>query len=94
VPRTWQIPNDPKILRRSLRKLASEGALQCCYEAGSCGFVVQRQLEEMGFPCQVIAPALIPRKPGDRVQTDRRDAIKLARMLRSGDLTAIRVPTP
>lgn len=94
VPRTSEIPNDPKVVRRSLQRLAQEGTLRCCYEAGSCGFELKRQLDGLQIPCEVIAPALIPRKPGERIKTDRRDAIKLARCLRSGDLTAIRVPTP
>jgi transposase len=67
--------------------------LRSCYEAGPCGYVLQRQLATLGVSCDVIAPSLIPQKPGDRVKTDRRDAAKLARLLRAGELTSIGVPT-
>ena len=63
------------------------------YEAGPCGYGLQRRLVAKGFDCMVCAPSLIPRKPGERVKTDRRDAIKLTRSLRAGDLTAVHVPT-
>jgi transposase len=63
-----------------------------CYEAGPCGYVLHRQLLSLGQECLVAAPSLIPKKAGDRVKTDRRDALKLARLLRSGDLTAVWVP--
>ena len=63
------------------------------YEAGPCGYALHRYLTKKGFPCQVIAPSLIPRKPGDKVKTDRRDAVTLARLLRSSDLTAVYVPS-
>ncbi len=62
------------------------------YEAGPCGDWLYRYLTRKGLPCHVVAPSLIPRKPGDRVKTDRRDAITLARLMRSGDLTSIYVP--
>jgi transposase len=67
--------------------------LRCCYEAGPCGFELQRQLEQMGIECVVVAPSLIPRKPGERIKTDRRDAAKLARLDRARELTPIHVPT-
>jgi transposase len=63
------------------------------YEAGPCGYALQRRLAAKGFECMVCAPSLIPRKPGERVKTDQRDAIKLVRSLRAGDLTAVHVPT-
>ena len=63
-----------------------------CYEAGPCGYEIYRLMHEWGHECQVVAPSKIPRKPGDRVKTDRRDAKKLAEMLRSGDLTPVWVP--
>ena len=76
-----------------IRKLQSKGAaLVCVYEAGPCGYWLYRYLTRKGFACHVAAPSLIPRKPGDRVKTDRRDAITLARLMRSGDLTSIYVP--
>jgi transposase len=77
-----------------IRKLQSKGAtLVFVYEAGPCGYWLYRYLTRKGLTCHVVAPSLIPRKPGDRVKTDRRDAIMLARLMRSGDLTSIHVPT-
>ena len=67
--------------------------LRVVYEAGSCGFVIARRLEQLRIDCTVIAPSLIPKKAGDRVKTDRRDAEKLARLHRAGELTSIQVPT-
>lgn len=81
-------------LRKRLGKLGDPASLAVCYEAGPCGYGIYRQLTKQGIACQVVAPSLIPTKAGDRVKTDRRDAVKLARLLRSGDLTAIGVPTP
>jgi transposase len=76
-----------------IRKLQAKGArLVFVYEAGPCGFWLYRYLTRQGLTCVVAAPSLIPRKPGDRVKTDRRDAVTLARAMRSGDLTAIYVP--
>jgi transposase len=62
------------------------------YEAGPCGYWLYRYLTKKGYDCWVVAPSLIPQKPGDRVKTDRRDAVQLARLARSGDLTAVYVP--
>src|SRR2546429_3810343 len=78
-----------------IRKLQSKGAtlLVFVYEAGPCGYWLYRYLTRKGLSCHVVAPSLIPRKPGDRVKTDRRDAALLARLMRSGDLTSIYVPT-
>jgi transposase len=79
---------------RLIRTLQSMGArLVFVYEAGPCGYWLYRYLTRKGLACHVVAPSLIPRKPGDRVKTDRRDAVMLARLMRSGDLTAIYVPT-
>jgi len=89
---TNEIPNDPKVVRRTFSRLQAEGEVRCCYEAGCCGFGLQRQLQAMGVSCAVVAPSLIPRKPGERIKTDRRDAVKLARLLRAGELTAVFVP--
>jgi len=76
-----------------IRKLQSKGAtLVFVYEAGPCGYWLYRYLTRTGLSCHVVAPSLIPKKPGDRVKTDRRDAITLARSMRSGDLTAVYVP--
>jgi transposase len=77
-----------------IRKLeAKEGTFEITYEAGPCGYWLYRYLTRRGVSCTVVAPSLIPRKPGDRVKTDRRDAVTLARLLRSGDLSSIYVPT-
>lgn len=78
---------------KMLRRLHSKGSrLICAYEAGPCGYVLHRYLASKGIECLVVAPSLIPKKPGDRVKTDRRDAVELARLLRSGDLTPVYVP--
>jgi transposase len=80
-------------LRRLCKKLSGRGVrLHFCYEAGPFGYGLQRRLEGWGHRCEVIAPSLIPRRAGDRVKTDRRDALSLASLLRAGQLTAIWVP--
>jgi transposase len=86
------IPNDPGSVSKLIRKLGKPGQLRVCYEAGPTGYVLYWQLTKLGVHCDVVAPTLIPVKPGDRVKTDRRDAEKLARCYRSGDLTAVWVP--
>lgn len=79
---------------RLCKRLQSKGRHVCvAYEAGPCGYGLYRQLVQKGFDCMVCAPSLIPKKPGERVKTDRRDAIKLARSLRAGDLSAVYVPS-
>jgi transposase len=80
-------------VRRFFHRLGQRGRVQACYEASGAGYVLQRWLEKAGFFCEVVAPSLIPRKPGDRRKTDRLDALMLARLYRSGHLTPIRVPT-
>lgn len=91
---TVTIANRPSTVRQVFEKLRKEGEVHAAYEAGCRGYVLHRDLTQLGVDCQVIAPSLIPVRPGDRVKTDRRDAEKLARLLRAGELTAIRVPTP
>jgi transposase len=90
------ISNDLHALEKLLYKLrgpASSGiVLHFVYEAGPCGFVIRRRLQQLGEDCVVVAPSLIPKKSGDRVKTDRRDAISLARLHRAGELTGIHVP--
>jgi transposase len=86
------LPHQPEAVARLVRKLGPAARLVCCYEAGPCGYGLQRQLVALGAQCVVVAPSLIPTRPGDRVKTDRRDALKLARLLRSGELTAVWVP--
>jgi len=96
APASWgEIANKPKAIAKLVERLNMEFSgevLLFCYEAGPCGYGVYRQLLELGQDCQVVAPSLIPKKPGERIKTDRRDATKLARSLRSGDLTAVWVP--
>lgn len=90
----WETPNTSKGKERLAKRLLEFGTIRCAYEAGPCGYDLRRFLEEKGIRCDVIAPSLIPKKPGDRVKTDKKDAEKIARMHRMGELTAIRVPTP
>ena len=87
-----EIPNRGESIRRLVKKLGPLEQLQVCYEAGPTGYVVYWQLTALGVRCEVIAPTLVPVKAGDRVKTDRRDAEKLARSYRAGDLTAVWVP--
>ena len=78
---------------KAMRKLVSAGrVLHIVYEAGPCGFVLQRHFTALGWHCDVVAPSSIPRAPGERIKTDRRDAMRLARLARSGDLSVVRVP--
>jgi transposase len=86
------IGNREDSIRKFIKKLGPPEQLRACYEAGPTGFVLYWQLTQLGVECAVVAPTLVPKKPGDRVKTDRRDALKLARSHRSGDLTAVWVP--
>ena len=88
------IPNRPESVRKLLKKLGPASSLRACYEAGPCGYVLYWQLTQLGVHCDVVAPTLVPTKSGERVKTDRRDALKLARSYRSGDLTPVWVPDP
>src|SRR6266567_236903 len=88
-----KIANTSAALKTLAARLArGGGTLRFCYEAGPCGYGVQRQLTAAGHDCVVVAPSLIPRKPGERIKTDRRDAINLARLHRAGELTPVWVP--
>lgn len=88
-----ELVNTPAVARELVKRLANKGSvLHFCYEAGPCGYGLYRQLTELGQACEVVAPSLIPRKAGERMKTDRRDALSLARLHRSGDLTAVWVP--
>src|SRR5665213_2636463 len=88
-----RIANTLTALDRLLRKLGGDGvSLRFCYEAGPCGYGIQRQVSATGHECVVVAPSLIPRRAGDRVKTDRRDAASLAKLHRAGELTAVWVP--
>ena len=86
------IPNRPEAVRKLVKQLGPVDALRVCYEAGPTGYVIYWQLTALSVPCEVVAPTLVPTKAGDRVKTDRRDAEKLARSYRAGDLTAVWVP--
>jgi transposase len=90
LERVW---NEEDSVRHLVGRLGPAGQLRACYEAGPCGFELHRLLTSMGVACDVVAPSLIPRRPGERVKTDRRDASRLARLHRAGELTPIRVPT-
>jgi transposase len=86
------IPNRPESIRKLVKRLAPAEQLRVCYEAGPTGYVIYWQLTGLGVRCEVVAPTLVPVKAGDRVKTDRRDAQKLARSYRAGDLTPVWVP--
>jgi transposase len=96
TPVTWQLANEPKAVRRLVRKLERDAPspVSVFYEAGPCGYALQRQVTTSRVSCDVIAPALTPRKPGDRVKTNRRDARKLVELGRAGLLTVVQPPTP
>ncbi len=96
APVMWTVANEPKAVKRLVRKLERDapGPVRAFYEAGPCGYALQRQMTTARVSCDVIAPALIPRKPGERVKTNRRDARKLAELGRAGLLTAVQPPTP
>jgi transposase len=95
TPVTWQLANEPQAVRRLVRRLERDapGPVNVFYEAGPCGYALQRQVTTSRVSCDVIAPALIPRKPGERVKTNRRDARKLVELGRAGLLTAVQPPT-
>jgi transposase len=91
-PRIERLPGDLNAVRRLFRRLSKRGTPRSCYEASGSGYVLQRCLTKDGFHCEVIAPSLIPRSPGDRRKTDRLDAELLARHYRAGNLTPVTVP--
>ncbi len=93
-PEEFRVRGDARGVRRLVGRLGKlEGGVECAYEAGPCGYALQRQLEGAGIACVVVAPSLIPVKPGERIKTDRRDARKLAEQLRAGMLTAVCAPS-
>jgi transposase len=96
VPVSWTVPNEPQAVRRLVRRLERDtlGPVRVYYEAGPGGYALQRQLTTARVRCDVVAPSLIPCKPGERVKTNRRDARKLVELGRAGLLTAVRPPTP
>jgi transposase len=88
-----EIPSTPEALHRLVERLKGRHRrLSFCYEAGPCGYGVHRLLSRLGQDCSVVAPSLIPSRPGDRVKTNRRDATTLARLQRAGELTPVWVP--
>lgn len=88
------IRNEPGKVRKFFNKLKEkEESILSCYEAGPTGFVLYRILEEMEITCYIAAPSLLPRKPGDRIKTDKRDAVMLAKVLRNGEIVSVHVPT-
>jgi len=91
----WTEATTPEAIRRLARKLRREapGEVRACYEAGPTGYALQRQLATAGVICEVVAPSLIPVKPGARIKTDRRDARKLAELFRAGLLTEVHAPS-
>ena len=93
---TESISNDLQALEKWIGRLrkahGKEVRLHACYEAGPCGFGIARRLRQLGIDCAVVAPSMIPRRPGERIKTDRRDARKLARLLRAGELTPVYIP--
>src|SRR5947207_6106126 len=98
VRESGAISNDLHAVEKWIGRLrkahGKETLLRACYEAGPCGFGLARRLRQVGVECQVVAPSLTPNRSGDRVKTDRRDARKLARLLRAGELTAVYIPEP
>lgn len=93
TPALHTLSSDSPTLHRFVERVRRQGPVRCCYEAGPCGFELYRALTVHGIPCDVIAPALIPRRPGDRIKTDRRDAGQLAVLYRADALTAIHIPS-
>ncbi len=92
----FEVPNNAKAIKKMVKRLQRKAPsrIQFCYEAGVCGFELKRQIEALDSDCMVIAPSLVPRKPGDRIKTDRRDARKLLGQLVAGQLTEVYAPSP
>lgn len=93
-PDVEKIFSDEESVRRLVARFSEPRLVRACYEAGPTGYDLARLLGSMGVGCEVIAPSLIPRAPGDRVKTDRRDCQRLARLHRAGELVAVRIPSP
>lgn len=87
-----KVANTPEAVRKLIGQLGKDSHLEVCYEAGPTGYWLYRLLHKMGISCMVVAPSLIPVRQGDRVKTDRRDALRLAQLLRAGELTRVWVP--
>lgn len=96
-PRYWgTISHTKEAVRKLMQQLrkSEEVVLEVCYEAGPTGYVLYRWLLELDVSCTIVAPSMIPKRPGDRVKTDKRDALRLAQLFRAGELTSVYVPTP
>ncbi len=91
--RVDRLPNDLPALKKWLARVAREGELHPCYEASGAGYVLHRALREWGYACEVIAPSLIPKRPGVQRKQDKRDAADLARLFRAGELVPVRIPS-
>lgn len=91
--RVERLPNDLTKRRRFCERVAAEGELRACYEASGAGYVVHRAMRDWGYHCDVIAPSLIPSKPGQQRKHDKYDAAQLARLYRAGELTTVRIPS-
>lgn len=91
--RVDRLPNEPARLKRYLDRLAGAGELRACYEASGAGYVLHRALRDWGYACEVIAPSLIPKRPGVQRKHDKYDASELARLYRAGELTVVRIPS-
>ena len=87
------IPNQLEKIRRFFNKFRKQGKIISCYEAGCFGFELYRNIEEMGIECKIISPGHIAKKPGERIKTDKRDALKLARLLKNDEAAGIYVPS-
>jgi transposase len=95
APRYWgMIRNTPEDVKKLMKQLGNSGNLRVCYEAGPTGYALYRLLLTLNIHCNVIAPSLIPQRPGERIKTDRRDSVRLAQLYRAGELTSVYVPTP
>lgn len=90
---TQQVPNEGRKIRQFFERWGRRGEIRSCYEASGAGYVLQRDISEWGYACEVVAPSLIPVRPGERRKHDRKDATQLARLYRAGELVTIRVPT-
>ncbi len=88
-----RLPNDARKLRRFLDRVARDGEVRACYEASGAGYVLERAIRSWGYRCEIVAPSLIPQRPGDRRKHDKKDAVQLAHLYRSGELVTIRIPT-
>jgi transposase len=91
--RVDRLPNDLPKLKRFLERVARDGEVRACYEASGAGYVLHRAMQEWGYPCEVIAPSLIPQRSGVQRKHDKRDATDLARLYRAGELVVVRIPS-